>query len=105
MQPPLIDFTRDQLTIIVGGYVYRGDPASPWYGAYFFADYASHSLWVLRRGADGNPSDTRKLLGLPTAISSFGTDAAGNLYLVGHSNGVIYRLEADSGSSPGRGRL
>lgn len=105
MQPPLIDFTRDQLTIIVGGYVYRGDPASPWYGAYFFADYASHSLWVLRRGADGNPSDTRKLLGLPTAISSFGTDAAGNLYLVGYSNGVIYRLEADSGSSPGRGRL
>lgn len=105
MQAPLIDFTRDQLTVIVGGYVYRGNPASPWYGAYFFGDYAGHALWVLRRGADGKATDTQKLLSLPSAISSFGTDAAGNLYLVGHTNGIIYRLEADSGSSPGRGRL
>lgn len=104
-QPPLIDFTRDQLTVVIGGYVYRGDAASPWYGAYFFADHASHALWSLRRGADGKPADTQKLLTLPASPSSFGTDGAGNLYVVGYSNGVIYRLEADSGSAPGRGRL
>lgn len=104
-QPPLIDFTRDQLTVIIGGYVYRGDPASPWYGAYFFADHASHSLWSLRRGPDGKSADTKKLLTLPASPSSFGTDGAGNLYVAGYASGVIYRLEADSGSAPGRGRL
>lgn len=104
-QPPLIDFTRDQITVIVGGYVYRGDPASPWYGAYFFADYASHALWTLRRGADGKPTGAKKLLTLPAAPASFGTDGAGNLYVIGYSNGIIYRLEADSGSAPGSGRL
>jgi glucose/arabinose dehydrogenase len=104
-QAPLMDFTRDKLTILIGGYVYRGDPASPWYGAYFFADYASHAVWVLRRGADGKASEARKLLLLPTAPASFGVDAAGNLYLTGHGNGVIYRLEADPGQAENSGRL
>jgi glucose/arabinose dehydrogenase len=102
---PLADFTRDKLTTLIGGYVYRGDPASPWYGAYFFADYASHAVWVLRRSADGKAGEVRKLLSLPTAPSSFGTDAAGNLYVVGHLNGVIYRLEADPGAGEGAKRL
>jgi glucose/arabinose dehydrogenase len=112
---PVMDFTRDKLTVVIGGYVYRGDAASPWYGAYFFADYASHAVWVMRRGADGKAAGTagaetasgeaRKLLSLPTAPSSFGADAAGNLYVVGHGNGVIYRLEADPGATVGSGRL
>lgn len=102
---PVMDFTRDKLTIVIGGYVYRGDTASPWYGTYFFADYASHSVWVLRRDAGGKASEARKLLSLPTAPSSFGTDAAGNLYVVGHGTGRIYRLEADPGEAKGSGRL
>jgi glucose/arabinose dehydrogenase len=104
LRPPLADFGRGQLTCIIGGYVYRGDPASPWYGTYFFADYGTHAVWGLRRGADGKAGEIRKLLTLPTAPSSFGTDAAGNLYVVGYGNGLIYRLEADS-ADPGRGRL
>jgi hypothetical protein len=74
----------------------------------------------MRRGADGKAAGTegagtagaetasgeaRKLLSLPTAPSSFGADAAGHLYVVGHGNGVIYRLEADPGATVGSGRL
>ena len=39
------------------------------------------------------PGDTPRKLGtLPDQPSSFGTDAAGNLYLAGYKKGGIYRL-------------
>lgn len=105
MQPPLLEFGRGEVSVIIGGNVYRGDPASPHYGAYFFADYASREIWMLPRQGEGHASAARKILTLPSAPASFGTDASGNLYLVGHGNGVVYRLEAtDSGGKP-RGRL
>ena len=34
-------------------------------------------------------------LSLPSYISSFGQDAAGELYVVDFSNGTIYRIDPD----------
>jgi len=74
---------------VTGGYVYRG--ALPqFYGLYFFGDFCTGEIWA--RGGDDRfftaefgPLDT------PFAISSFGEDEAGELYVVDLGGGV-YRL-------------
>jgi glucose/arabinose dehydrogenase len=87
---------------IIGGYVFRGNPASPFYGAYFFGDLSTARVWAIR--TDGVGTLERVTLGVvPGAgaeqLTSFGRDHAGNLYLVARggtsstsTNGIIYSL-------------
>lgn len=88
---PLVDLPRDEARSITGGYVYRADAKSPYYGAYFFGDWETRNWWVLP--ADFKAGDApRKLKPLPDQPASFGTDAGGNLYMIGYRKGIIYRL-------------
>ena len=81
---------------ITGGYVYRG-PIAELQGKYFFADFTNGStVWSLRfDGSEPSEFDgsnfvdfedwTQRLgpnVGAISFISSFGEDAAGNLYLI-----------------------
>ena len=75
---------------MVGGHVYRGNPASPRYGTYFFAAFVSREIHALRMA--GTEARLEKVAVAPARISALGTDAAGHLYLAGHDNGIIYRL-------------
>jgi glucose/arabinose dehydrogenase len=77
---------------IIGGYVYRGEASSPFYGKYFFADNGSSKVWTLTR--NGGQATVAALNNAPTKPSSFGTDSHGTLYLVGVGNGVIYQMLA-----------
>lgn len=92
---------------ISGGYVYRGSAIPSLQGTYFFADYCSNQVWGLRWTASGGVSavtDWTQALAPPggfAAISSFGQDAAGELYILDHGAGSIYRLElSTSGAAP-----
>ena len=88
---PVAEVPRDEAQSITGGYVYRGDASSPYYGAYFFGDWASKIWWMLP--ADHKPGDPPVRLGrLPDQVSSFGTDSQGNLYVVGYRKGIVYRV-------------
>lgn len=107
---PVLDLARPNAFVIIGGAVYRGNPASAWYGLYFFADINAGSLWVLRQ-ADGKLVEYKKLKSPPNGVSSFGTDAAGNIYVVGYYDGLIHRLDSDrfgpasARAVPGRDRF
>lgn len=91
--PPVLDYERSVGTSVTGGYVYRGNPASPFYGAYFYADYGSRRVFAIEM--NGNQiTDTLALPNLAEAPTSFGTDLKGNLFLVGRSPGRIYKLES-----------
>jgi glucose/arabinose dehydrogenase len=103
---------------ITGGYVYRG-PIEELQGKYFFADFSNaNSIWSLRfDGSDPSEFDgtnyvdfeewTQQLkpaVGNIQFISSFGEDAAGNLYLVDLGGGFagqgeIYRVVPEPGSA------
>jgi glucose/arabinose dehydrogenase len=88
---PHVPVSQAAVACLIGGYVFRGDAASPFYGAYLFGDFVSGKLYAAHL-ADG-PSRAPTAIGsLPDPVSAFGMDALGNLYAAGYVNGIIYRL-------------
>lgn len=75
---------------VTGGFVYRGSRVPAARGRYFFGDYCSGWVWSLEvRG--GKARELRRAPFRVSALTSFGEDAAGELYLVSHG-GTVYRL-------------
>lgn len=94
---PMVDLPRKEARSITGGYVWRGDPSSPWHGAYLFGDWETRYWWALPAGH--KPGDPPHKIGtLPDQPSSFGMDSKGNLYVVGYKKGVVYRVVFPPGS-------
>ncbi len=94
---PVLDYETGSTdgNCIIGGFVFRGDPSSEFYGDYIFGDHGSKKIWVSER-KNGVMTEKREIAALPftSSLSSFGTDSRGNLYAVGRVDGVIYRLES-----------
>jgi glucose/arabinose dehydrogenase len=68
---------------VTGGYVYRGSAIPGLQGTYLFGDYCSGTIWGLRQNAEGEWEHTEILqTAPPLAISSFGEDEDGELYVV-----------------------
>ncbi|CAH1199865.1 hypothetical protein PAECIP111891_01413 [Paenibacillus allorhizoplanae] len=80
LEQPLFTYGRDQGVSITGGYVYRGTKLPELYGWYVYADYGTGNIWALSQQSDGTIKN-RTLLASGLNIASFGTDAAGELYL------------------------
>lgn len=70
---------------VTGGYVYRGAAVPRLVGTYVYGDFCSGEIFALRHGTQRILLDTR------LAVSSFGEDEAGELYIVDHKGGV-YRF-------------
>jgi len=89
---------------VTGGYVYRGDSLSPYYGRYFFADYCSDRIWTLRKETSNwVREDFGRFAG--NNFSAFGEDIHGELYVAGHSNGIIYRISSFATGLPPEKKL
>ena len=76
---------------VTGGYVYRGTAIPALVGAYLYGDYCQGDVWALQRLDDGTLHQVT--LGTVASLSSFGQDAAGELYAMSLS-GTVYRLSA-----------
>jgi glucose/arabinose dehydrogenase len=88
---PVLEYGRDGgACTVIGGFVYRGQRIRGLRGAYLYGDYCAG--WVrAARVDDGKVLDQRDLgLEVP-GLSSFGVDAAGELYALSLS-GDVYRL-------------
>jgi glucose/arabinose dehydrogenase len=80
----------NQLKCVIGGVVYRGDPASPFYGAYLFGDHTNQKALGFRKG--NAPVTTAKEYGtVPQNPIAFTLDQQNNVYMVGFL-GTIYQL-------------
>jgi len=75
---------------VTGGYVYRGRAVAAAVGRYFFGDYCSGNIWSLRI-QNGSATDARREPFRVDELTTFGVDAAGELYL-GTGGGRIYKL-------------
>jgi glucose/arabinose dehydrogenase len=100
---PIYEYDHSIGQSITGGYVYRGRAlGSAYQGRYFFADYVSARVWSLGLDVDASTGDARASgliehtaeLGGPLVgnASSFGVDADGELYIVGHTRGNVVKV-------------
>jgi len=88
---PVFAYRRKYGNSITGGYVYRGDKRSSFYGAYICGDYTSHWIWAIKQ-ENRVLKAVRAIATSPQAIASFATDESGNVYLVGYE-GMVYQLD------------
>ncbi|MEZ4334778.1 MAG: PQQ-dependent sugar dehydrogenase [Myxococcota bacterium] len=105
---------------VTGGYVYRG-PITPLVGRYFFADFGTARIWSLVWDGSspatfdgtnyfdlvdhGDDPRFRPDVGTVDQITSFGEDAAGNLYLLDLDGDVFVVPEAAACASIAAGAL
>ncbi len=79
---------------VTGGYRYRGPKAPTLAGSYLFADFCRRLVWAARQNLAGNWV-VNQLLKSDVSVSSFGEDAAGNLYLTQYG-GKLFRIVGDN---------
>jgi putative heme-binding domain-containing protein len=89
--PPVFAYKRKYGVSITGGYVYRVDKQSSFYGVYVCGDYASKRIFGVTQ-ENGTLKSVRQIGTLPQGLVSFGTDEAGHIYAVGYE-GMIYQLD------------
>lgn len=94
--PPIVEYDHRTGCSITGGVVYRGKAIPELVGAYFYADYCTSIIRSLRWSKDGVRQHWRWRKALDPKekvreISSFGTDAAGEMYVLS-LQGDIFKL-------------
>lgn len=100
---PTHEYPRGDGQSITGGVVYRGAALDPRFnGRYFFADYVAGRVYSIGVAIDERQEATAvdllvltDLLGGTAElglISSFGVDAAGEMYIVSYSRGRILKI-------------
>jgi len=88
---PIFAYRRKYGNSITGGYVYRADKSSSFYGVYLCGDYTSKRIFGLTQ-ENGVLKTVRQIGTVPQGLVSFGIDEAGNIYAVGFE-GMIYQLD------------
>lgn len=89
--PPVFEYQHALGCSVTGGYVYRGSAIPQLEAVYIFGDYCTGRVWAMYRDGDLN-WQTNELANTGWAISSFGEDEAGEIYLVDYA-GTIYRID------------
>ncbi len=91
---PIAEYGHDHgRCSITGGYVYRGQAVPALAGTYIYGDYCSGEVFGLKDGRQ------TVLLDTSMSISSFGEDAAGEVYAV-DLDGAVYRIVASGDARP-----
>ena len=106
---PIFDYPHSTGRTVIGGYIYRGAQFPTLEGIYVFGDYlgpSGGSARIFTLNYDGTTASnfqditTPQLFPIPTTsgnvslvnLSSFGEDAAGELYMTDIGNGNVYKL-------------
>jgi glucose/arabinose dehydrogenase len=95
---PILEYSHDGgRCSITGGYVYRGLSIPDLYGSYVYGDYCTGEIWA----ASGSGDEwVEELLAIEAdSLTTFGEDAAGELYL-GTANGFVYRIDGVTPGTP-----
>jgi len=100
--PPIYEYPHSSgACSVTGGYVYRGGAIPQLQGTYFFADYCNDQIWSFKyvsgsvteyqnRTAELAPGSGLSI----GSISSFGEDAAGEMYICDLSGGEVFKIVA-----------
>lgn len=77
---PITEYSHQEGTAVIGGFVYHGSNIPGLRGMYIFGDFGSGKIWTL---AETSPNNWTRTLALESGLSitSFGQDQAGELYV------------------------
>jgi glucose/arabinose dehydrogenase len=106
---PILDYPHTTGQTVIGGYIYRGQQIPALQGTYVFGDYLGPEPGSIGKifslNYDGTSASnfqdiTSQLFPIPTTsgnisltnVSSFGEDAAGELYITDIGNGNVYKI-------------
>ncbi len=89
--PPLFAYRRKYGNCITGGYVYRGDKQSSFYGVYVCGDFNAKRIFGVTQ-ENGALKTVHQIGMVPERLVSFGEDESGQLYAVGYE-GTVYQLD------------
>jgi glucose/arabinose dehydrogenase len=87
---PVAEYSHSRGCSITGGFVYRGSARPAERGRYIYGDYCSGMVWSFRM-SEGAATGLRVEPFRVDSLSSFGENAAGELFAVSQS-GTIYRV-------------
>lgn len=88
---PVWVYGRDLGCSVTGGYVYRGTEIPALNGVYVYSDYCNGNTMGLLQNESGE-WQAQVLVQFSARVSAFGQDAAGELYVLDHSGGALYKL-------------
>jgi glucose/arabinose dehydrogenase len=94
---PVLEYGHDAGCSITGGYVYRGAAIPALRGTYFYGDYCSGFVRSFRWKGAVTEQQNWPTLSPGGGITSFGEDAAGELYLT-TASGDVYRMVSAAGA-------
>jgi hypothetical protein len=91
---PLVQYDHDEGCSVTGGYVYRGAALPELQGHYLYADFCQG--WVRSLDTDGASVEPVEWPALSPGdnITSFGEDAAGELYVL-TAGGGVFKIVSD----------
>ena len=87
---PVAEYNHSRGCSVTGGFVYRGSARRSERGRYIYGDYCSGIVWSFR-SAEGAATDLRVEPFRIDSLTSFGENAAGELFAVS-GGGTIYRV-------------
>lgn len=89
---PVLEYSHDDGCSVTGGYVYRGAVIPALQGFYFYADYCGGWVRSIRyQGGQATEPFNWPSLAPGGSVTSFGEDAAGELYVTS-SDGGVFRI-------------
>ncbi|MBX2998425.1 MAG: PQQ-dependent sugar dehydrogenase [Caldilineaceae bacterium] len=91
LTPPLFDYDHGNGCSVTGGKVYRGSAIPALEGVYIYGDFCSGRIWGYWTDAE-QIAQNALLIESGQAISSFGEDEAGEIYVTDLNGGVVSRL-------------
>ncbi|MCP3918077.1 MAG: PQQ-dependent sugar dehydrogenase [bacterium] len=90
---------------VIGGKVYRGSQIPSLYGWYLFGDFCANRFWALQHDGTNVTAfqDLTPQLSPSFQITggvAFGEDANGELYILSHYSGQVWKIEPDCITTP-----
>jgi glucose/arabinose dehydrogenase len=84
---PIAEYSHSEGICIIGGYVYKGSAIPGLANAYIFGDLTG-KIWSIAEGPPNTWTRT-ELLSTSRTLTSFGQDAAGEVYVVDYNGSVL----------------
>jgi len=90
--PPIFSYSHHEGVSVTGGYVYHGLQAPAMQGRYVFGDFQVGRIWAITQ-TNRQLASIVEIGHSPSRFATFAEDQAGELYLAGYDNGLVYKLD------------